>query len=46
VGLDTADSSRDYIHLDRGDREALANSLVRIQLAASAILADVEVAMV
>ena len=45
VGLDTADSSRDYIHLYRGDREALANSLVRIQRAASVILSDVEVAM-
>jgi hypothetical protein len=45
VGLDTADSSRDYIHLYRGDREALSHSLVPIQRAASAILVDVEVAM-
>jgi hypothetical protein len=38
VGLDTADASRDYIHLYRGDREALAGSLDRIQRAASTIL--------
>jgi hypothetical protein len=38
VGLDTADSSRDYIHLYRGDREALSHSLVRIHRAASAII--------
>ena len=42
VGLDTANSSRDYIHLYRGDREALANSLVRIQRAASHILSAIE----
>jgi len=46
VGLDTADYSRDYIHLYRGDREALSHSLVRIQRAASAILSDIEVATV
>jgi hypothetical protein len=34
VGLNTSDSSRDYIHLYRGDREALAASLERIQRAA------------
>ena len=31
VGLDTSDASRDYIHLYRGDRAALAGSLDRIQ---------------
>jgi antirestriction protein ArdC len=41
VGLDTANASRDYIHLYRGDREALARSLDRIQRAASMILAAV-----
>ena len=41
VGLATADASRDYIHLYRGDREALAGSLERIQRAASVILAAV-----
>jgi hypothetical protein len=38
VGLDTSDASRDYIHLYRGDRQALAGSLDRIQRAASSIL--------
>ncbi len=38
VGLNTSDSSRDYILLYRGDREALATSLDRIQRAASVIL--------
>ena len=42
VGLDTADASRDYIHLYRGDREALSNSLVRIQRTASSILSAIE----
>jgi hypothetical protein len=41
VGLSTSDSSRDYIHLYRGDREALAASLDRIQRAASVILTAV-----
>jgi hypothetical protein len=41
VGLDTADASRDYIHLYRGDSEALGGSLDRIQRAASVILAAV-----
>jgi hypothetical protein len=40
-GLNTSDSSRDYIHLYRGDREALAGSLDRIQRAASVILTAV-----
>ena len=38
VGLNTSDSSRDYILLYRGDREALSGSLDRIQRASSAIL--------
>jgi hypothetical protein len=41
VGLSTSDASRDYIHLYRGDREALAGSLERIQRAASVILTAV-----
>jgi hypothetical protein len=41
VGLNTSDSSRDYIHLYRGDREALAASLDRIQRAVSLILTAV-----
>ena len=43
VGLHTSDASRDYILLYRGDREALARSLDRIQRAASVILAAVRV---
>lgn len=42
MGLDTADASRDYIHLYCGDREALARSLDRIQRAASTILATLD----
>ena len=38
VGLNMSDASRDYILLYRGDREALAGSLNRIQRAASIIL--------
>lgn len=42
TGLDMADASRDYIHLYRGDRDALvAASLDRIQRAASTILAAI-----
>jgi hypothetical protein len=41
VGLDTAEASRDYIHLYRGDSEALAASLDRIQHAAAVILTAV-----
>ena len=44
IGLDVGQSSRDYIHLYRGDREALAGSLDRIQRAASVILAAVSAA--
>ena len=43
VGLNTSDASRDYIHLYRGDREALSSSLDRIQRAASLILNAVSV---
>ena len=43
VGLDARESSRDYLHLYNGDREALAASLDRIQRAASVILAAVSV---
>jgi antirestriction protein ArdC len=39
IGLETADASRDYIHLYRGDRERLTHSLDRIQRTASTILA-------
>jgi hypothetical protein len=39
VGLTVGQASRDYIHLYRGDREALGQSLDRIQRAASVILA-------
>jgi hypothetical protein len=38
VGVNTADASRDYIHLYRGDRDALASSLERVQRAASVML--------
>ncbi|MEP7308806.1 MAG: hypothetical protein ABJA98_25140 [Acidobacteriota bacterium] len=38
IGLDARQSSRDYLHLYNGDREALAGSLDRIQRAASMIL--------
>jgi antirestriction protein ArdC len=38
IGLDVVDSSRDYIHLYRGDGEALSQSLDRIQRTASSIL--------
>jgi len=36
--LDTSDASRDYIHLYRGDRNALVALLDPIQRAASTIL--------
>ena len=38
IGLDVADSARDYIHLYRGDRDALIASLDRIRSAAATIL--------
>jgi antirestriction protein ArdC len=38
AGLDTAASSRDYIHLYDGDRESLKQALEHIQRAASVIL--------
>jgi hypothetical protein len=40
VGLDVAEASRDYIQLYHGDREALTQSLDRIQRAAAVILGD------
>jgi hypothetical protein len=41
VGLNTTDSSRDYIFLYRGDSEALASSLDHVQRAPSVILAAI-----
>lgn len=41
VGLDAADAARDYIQLYRGNREALAASLQRIQATAAIILSMV-----
>ncbi len=41
IGLDAVDSARDYIHLYRGDRAALAESLDRIQSTAATILGAV-----
>jgi hypothetical protein len=38
VGLNTSEASRDYIHLHRGDREALSGSLDRVQKTAATIL--------
>lgn len=42
IGLDVADSSRDYIHLYRGDRDALLASLDRIRHVAARILNAIE----
>jgi len=42
VGLNARQSSRDYLHLYNGDREGVAQSLARIQRAASVILSAVE----
>jgi len=42
VGLEVGPSCRDYIHLYRGDREALRQSLARVQQTASAILQAIE----
>ena len=41
VGLDVSQSSRDYIQLYRGDRDALVASLDRIRHAAATILGAV-----
>lgn len=38
VGLDAGQPARDYLHLYRGDRDALAASLDRVQRAAATIL--------
>jgi hypothetical protein len=42
IGLDVSQSARDYIHLYRGDPEALASSLDRIRRVAAIVLAAVE----
>jgi antirestriction protein ArdC len=42
VGLDARQASRDYLQLYRGDREALAASLDRIQRAAATILSALD----
>ncbi|MGH9385924.1 MAG: ImmA/IrrE family metallo-endopeptidase, partial [Vicinamibacterales bacterium] len=42
IGLQALDSARDYIHLYRGDGDALTKSLDRIQRAASTILTALE----
>jgi hypothetical protein len=41
-GLSVLDSARDYIHLCRGDRDALGASLHRIQRAATTILSALD----
>ena len=38
IGVDALDAARDYIHLYRGDRLALQESLNRIQSTAASIL--------
>jgi hypothetical protein len=43
VGIESVSAARDYIHLYRGDREALTSSLDHIQHAASQILRAIEV---
>ena len=43
VGLEVAEASRDYIHLYRGDSNALTASLERIQRTASSILQSIRV---
>src|SRR4029077_5161297 len=42
IGLDVADASRDYLHLYRGDRTALAQSLTRVQQTAATILEAID----
>jgi len=42
IGLQVAEAACDYIHLYRGDREALTSSLDHIQHAASQILRAIE----
>jgi hypothetical protein len=42
IGLDALESARDYIHLYRGDRASLLESLQRIQATATSILAALE----
>ena len=43
IGLEVAEASRDYIHLYRGDSNALTASLERIQRTASSILQAIRV---
>jgi hypothetical protein len=43
TGLDVTDAARDYIHLYRGDADALAESLGRIQRTAANILAAIAI---
>jgi hypothetical protein len=43
IGLEVAEASRDYIHLYRGDSNALTASLERIQRTASSILQSIRV---
>jgi hypothetical protein len=38
IGLEVADAARDYIHLYRGDRDALLASLERVRVTAATIL--------
>jgi antirestriction protein ArdC len=42
VGLNTSDASRNYIHLYRGNRAALAQSLTRVQRTAATILQAID----
>jgi len=42
VGVESVSAARDYIHLYRGDRDALCASFERIQRAASTILAAID----
>src|SRR5262249_53752605 len=42
IGVDSVGAARDYIHLYRGDRDALSASFERIQRAASTILTAIE----
>lgn len=42
IGLQVGDAARDYIHLYRGDRDALIASLERIRVASATILTDLD----
>jgi antirestriction protein ArdC len=43
LGLDVTDTARDYIHLYRGDGQALAESLGRIQQTAATVLSSITI---